>query len=79
MLMSGKADDYRKLIDLAGKDYPESILSAIDHALAFNAEDRPRNIDEWRREFGFESAGISGPATAGATAEEYGGHRPERW
>ena len=32
--------------------YSEQILSAIDHALSFNAQERPQSIDEWRKEFG---------------------------
>lgn len=36
--------------------YSEKILAAVDHALAFNAQERPQNIGEWRKEFGVDQS-----------------------
>ncbi|MGH8565169.1 MAG: serine/threonine-protein kinase [Gammaproteobacteria bacterium] len=41
--------DVRKI----GKDrYSGGFLEAVAHALRFRHQDRPRSVDEWRREFG---------------------------
>ena len=38
--------------------YSDKILAAVDHALAFNTQERPQSIDEWRKEFGVDEAQI---------------------
>lgn len=51
MIMNGIDDDYKTLSALMKGRYSDTFLAAIDHALAFNAEDRPKTIAEWRAEF----------------------------
>jgi len=51
MIMNGINDDFKSLSALMKGRYSDSFLAAIDHALAFNAEDRPKTITEWRAEF----------------------------
>jgi serine/threonine protein kinase len=46
-------DSYLSLSQLAEGKYSEKFLEALDHALAFRAQDRPQNIEEWWEEFGF--------------------------
>ncbi|RME35635.1 MAG: hypothetical protein D6786_01380 [Gammaproteobacteria bacterium] len=38
------------LRELAGEHYDASLVAALDHALAFHEEERPRNIGQWREE-----------------------------
>lgn len=51
MIMNGINDDFKSLSALMKGRYSDSFLASIDHALAFNAEDRPKTIAEWREEF----------------------------
>ncbi|MBI4006810.1 MAG: serine/threonine protein kinase, partial [Gammaproteobacteria bacterium] len=44
-------DCYIPLSGLAKDNYTDQFLTAIDHALAFRAQDRPQNITEWKKEF----------------------------
>lgn len=44
-------DPYLPLREVYGNRYSDDFLAAIDHALAFKAQDRPQNIAMWRKEF----------------------------
>ena len=44
-------DDFIEASRLVHGLYSDEFLAAIDHALAFNARDRPQSIAEWRNEF----------------------------
>ena len=44
-------DCYIPLAGIAQDRYSEKFLHALDHALAFKAQDRPQNIESWRQEF----------------------------
>jgi len=57
-LSEGKEDYMTKARELVRGPYSESFLNAIDHALAFSVDQRPRSIAEWRPEFGFNLADI---------------------
>lgn len=46
-------DPYLPLTDALKNRYSENFLRTIDHALSFKANDRPRNIPDWRKEFNF--------------------------
>ena len=58
MIMNGIDDDYKNLSTLMKGRYSEKFLNAIDHALAFNAENRPKTIAEWRDEFDIDEEDI---------------------
>ena len=45
-------DEYVNLTDIVDGQYSKSFLTAIDHSLAFKAQNRPQTIKEWRTEFG---------------------------
>jgi len=52
--------------------YTQKFLAAIDHAMAFRSQDRPQNIAEWRKEFGFsnnETGMLSEPGIQTDTSE----------
>lgn len=59
ILHTGK-DIYVPAADICGKDYPGVLLGAIDHALAFRADDRPQGIVAWRGEMTGETFPGSG-------------------
>jgi len=42
-----KDDVYKSLVNIIGDKYSEHFLRAIDHALEFNARERPQNLSEW--------------------------------
>ncbi|NIQ09586.1 MAG: serine/threonine protein kinase [Gammaproteobacteria bacterium] len=44
-------DCYIPLIDIVADKYSNSFLSALDHALAFRAQERPQDIRSWVEEF----------------------------
>ena len=46
-------DEFEEVSKLAKGMYSEKFLAAIDHALAFKAQDRPQTIADWRNEFDF--------------------------
>ncbi|MEX2525670.1 MAG: protein kinase [Gammaproteobacteria bacterium] len=71
MLMNGMADDYKKLSELAQGRYSDKFLAAVDHALAFNAQDRPHTIAEWREEFDFEPEAAASKAGTEESDNEY--------
>ena len=50
ILQAGE-DSFISASELAKGRCPESLLNAIDHALAFKPQDRPQNVAEWRKEF----------------------------
>ncbi len=45
-------DCYLPVSNLANDRYAAQFLAAIDHAMAFKADERPQNVAEWRTEFG---------------------------
>ncbi len=45
-------DCYLPVSNLANDRYAAQFLAAIDHAMAFKADERPQNVVEWRAEFG---------------------------
>jgi serine/threonine protein kinase len=49
-LSHGTSDILSRLADIAAGRYSTGFLRAIDHAIAFRAQDRPQSIAEWRRE-----------------------------
>jgi serine/threonine protein kinase len=54
-MISNEAGDNLIQVSLICKDkYSDTLLAAIDHALAFNIQDRPQTIAEWREEFGID-------------------------
>ncbi len=42
-----KDDVYQSLVNIVGDKYSGDFLRAIDHALEFNARDRPQSLSEW--------------------------------
>ena len=44
-------DCYIPLVDIVADKYSNSFLSALDHALAFRAQERPQDIKSWLKEF----------------------------
>ena len=69
MIMNGIEDDYKPLHSLVKDRYSDKFIAAIDHALAFNAQDRPKTIAEWRTEFGIdENEVLTMPASADLVA-----------
>ncbi|TDJ64261.1 MAG: serine/threonine protein kinase [Proteobacteria bacterium] len=62
-LLSGTEDLYKPAIHAAAKRFSIEFLSAIDRALSFREDERPRDLAGWTRElegdlFVFESIGI---------------------
>lgn len=49
-IMGKKADPIHQLTRLAGPKYSPAFLSALEHALQVLAQDRPRNVSEFRAE-----------------------------
>ena len=45
-------DCYQPVSNLGEGRYTEQFLAAIDHAMAFKADERPQDVVEWRTEFG---------------------------
>ena len=58
MIMNGIEDEYKALHQLVKDRYSDKFIAAIDHALAFNAQDRPKTIAEWRAEFDFDEGEV---------------------
>ncbi len=46
-LTDNNDDVYQSLVSIVGDKYSNHFLRAIDHALEFNARDRPQNLSEW--------------------------------
>lgn len=53
-IMHDMDDPYLSLTNAYKDKFSEKFLLAIDHAMAFKAQDRPQNITEWRQEFDFD-------------------------
>jgi serine/threonine protein kinase len=49
-LLHTNKDIYIPASRIAGDNYSEEFLTAIDHALLFKTDERPQSIDEWREE-----------------------------
>lgn len=49
-ILKTNSDTLVSAVELGEGNYSLRLLQAIDHALAFNAEDRPRTITAWREE-----------------------------
>ncbi len=49
-IMNGE-DDFVPSAELVSGTYSQGFLRAIDHALAYRAQDRPQDIATWRQEF----------------------------
>jgi serine/threonine protein kinase len=49
-LLHTNKDVYVPASRIAGDNYSEEFLAAIDHALLFKTDERPQSIDEWREE-----------------------------
>lgn len=52
-------DSYVSAVEIGEGKYSEPILKAIDHAMAFNRNDRPQSITEWLSEFSKKKPVIS--------------------
>ena len=50
-LLRSSTDPYIPAIEIGKNNYSERFLKAIDHALQFKEENRPRSVTEWRGEF----------------------------
>ena len=63
-LLQTSADIYVPAAEMGIEGYAPELLSAIDHALAFRADERPRDIISWRAEInGLLPRGQDGVAT----------------
>jgi serine/threonine protein kinase len=51
-IIHDQKDCYVPVSTLAEGRYTEQFLAAIDHALAFKADERPQDVVKWRTEFG---------------------------
>jgi len=51
-------DCYQPVSNLGEGRYTEQFLAAIDHAMAFKADERPQDVVEWRTEFGIQGDDI---------------------
>ena len=61
-------DCYLPVSNLDNDRYTNQFLAAIDHALAFKADDRPQNVVEWRSEFGITEDDIPTMSVSGSLA-----------
>jgi len=52
-------DSYVSALEIGAGKYSESMLKAIDHAMAFNRNDRPQTITEWLSEYSKKKPVIS--------------------
>jgi len=57
-IIHDKKDCYLPVSNIAKDRYTEQFLAAIDHAMAFKADERPQNVVEWRVEFGIQEDDI---------------------
>lgn len=58
MIMEDAGDNLIKVSLLCKGIFSHKFLAAIDHALAFNIQDRPQSIEAWRKEFGVDGADV---------------------
>ena len=68
-IMHDGKDCHVPLVQQELSGYSPSFLAAIDHALAFNAANRPQSINEWRKEL----LGLCDQITAEAVTNAAGG------
>lgn len=61
VLAKGEQDTVSKQLKKLRKSYSESLLNAIDHALAFRIEERPQSIAAWLSEFHFDTSLLDTP------------------
>ena len=54
-LVNDLEDEFQGVTKLLAGKYSSTFLKAVDHALAFKAQDRPQSMSEWRAEFDIES------------------------
>ncbi|RKZ46472.1 MAG: hypothetical protein DRQ58_08540 [Gammaproteobacteria bacterium] len=52
-IIHDQKDCYIPVSKIAEGRYTEQFLAAIDHAMAFKADERPQDVVKWRTEFGF--------------------------
>ena len=57
-IIHDKKDCYLPVSNIAKDRYTAQFLAAIDHAMAFKANERPQNVVEWRVEFGIQEDDI---------------------
>ena len=57
-IIHDKKDCYLPVSNIAKDRYTAQFLAAIDHAMAFKADERPQNVVEWRVEFGIQEDDI---------------------
>ena len=69
-LLSGGEDPYEPATSAAAERYSTEFLCAIDHALSFREERRPRDLAEWARELDCELV-VIGSATVRPTPEHH--------
>jgi serine/threonine protein kinase len=65
-IIHDKKDCYLPLSNIAKDLYTEQFLAAIDHAMAFKADERPQNVVDWRAEFDIREDDIPTMAVADA-------------
>jgi serine/threonine protein kinase len=74
-IMHDMGDPFLGISEAYKDRYSRKFLKALDHAMAFKAQDRPQSIVDWRREFGFSdnetaaAASLTG-SQSGASASE---------
>ena len=68
-IMHDMGDPFLGVTEAHKDRYSGNFLAALDHAMAFKAQDRPQSIDEWRKEFGF-SGKEAGPMAASGVKME---------
>ncbi len=62
-LLNAGSDPYVPAVEAGTGRFPEPLLAAIDHALAFLPENRPQSVEQWRAELtGEEMATVIAPA-----------------
>lgn len=63
-LLRAARDIYVPALEIRPSGYSENFLAAIDRAMAFKADDRPRSIAEWRAAFDEGRSASAGPPTS---------------
>jgi serine/threonine protein kinase len=65
-IMHDMGDPFLGISEAYKDRYSRKFLKALDHSMAFKAQDRPQSIAEWRTEFGFsdkETGAMIAPAS----------------
>ena len=70
-LLNQSSDAHRPAAEAAANRYSERFLAAVDHALCFREEERPRSVDEWLQAFSLPDAPteVAGTRVEAATPE----------